>query len=239
MSNQVDPLLFWLEQEPVNSDADIYLPADTPNDYGLSKYNYQLDKRRHMKRHRAIARLRAYELEMITNKRKSQPPDDSQIPIPPFAKLETIKGVDFLNGHVKEIIEILKLAKKRHMDDQILVQETVDSVSNIHFEERDHNHARLLQIQVKSNIMTAQLAKIFSEYHRTLRKWKSMKENSLGFGMTFIMRLEIRAVCRRQRQRHPRILQYKRLIPLHYRRGCPAETQEAFYRNSANLIKYK
>ncbi|KAI8640611.1 hypothetical protein BD408DRAFT_234454 [Parasitella parasitica] len=144
MSNQVDPLLFWLEQESVNSDADIYLPADTPNDYALSKYNYQLDKKKHMKRHRAIARLKAYELEMITNKRKSQPPDDPQISIPPFAKLETIGSDEFLNDHVKEIIEILALTGK---DGQRPVEESVNIASNVHLEERDHNYARSLQIQ--------------------------------------------------------------------------------------------
>lgn len=129
------------------SDADIYLSADTPLDYALNKYHYQLDKKRHMKRFRAIQRLKAYKFENIANRRKT-PSNDLHIPPRPFAELEVIKGDDFLNGHVNEIVEILQMAKNNHQASDKYGQIKGFPTSDIRLEERDHSYARLLQIKV-------------------------------------------------------------------------------------------
>lgn len=129
------------------SDADIYLPADTPLDYASNKYHYQLDKKRHMKRFRTIQRLKAYKFEKIANRRK-MPTNDPYIPPRPYAELEVIKGNDFLNGHVNEIVEILQMVQNNHQVNDKHDQINVFPASDIRLEERDHSYARLLQIKV-------------------------------------------------------------------------------------------
>jgi hypothetical protein len=136
-------IIIFIQNYELCSDADIYLPADTPLDYASNKYHYQLDKRRHMKRFRTLQRLKAYKFEKIANRRK-MPTNNSHIPPRPFTKLETIKGDNFLNGHVNEIVEILQMVQASDKYEQI----NVFPPSDIRLEERDHSCARLLQIKV-------------------------------------------------------------------------------------------
>lgn len=140
-------IIIFIQNYELCSDADIYLPADTPLDYASNKYHYQLDKRRHMKRFRTLQRLKAYKFEKIANRRK-MPTNNSHIPPRPFTKLETIKGDNFLNGHVSEIVEILQMAQNSHQASDKYEQINVFPTSDTRLEERDHSYARLLQIKV-------------------------------------------------------------------------------------------
>ncbi|CAO0802761.1 unnamed protein product [Mucor circinelloides] len=146
MAHQVDPLLFWLEQEPASSseDAVVFLPADTPTDNSLNRYNYQLGKKGHIRKFRTLDRLRAYEMDKIASRRKMPHANDSKPR--PLVKLEAIKGQEFLNNHKNEFMELFKMTEKYQKGDKV-VNKAVYPDSEIHLEEWDPNQARTLQMK--------------------------------------------------------------------------------------------
>ncbi|KAF1798916.1 hypothetical protein V8B55DRAFT_1521233 [Mucor lusitanicus] len=146
MSHQMDPLMFWLEQEPASSSEDtmVFLPADTPTDNTLNRYNYQLGKKGQLRKHRTLNRLRAYEMEKIAKRRRTPYARDARPR--PLVKLEVIKGDEFLNTHRKEFLELFRMTEKYQKGDQI-GNTAIYPDSEIQLEERDHSHARALQLK--------------------------------------------------------------------------------------------
>ncbi|KAK4516694.1 bifunctional uridylate/adenylate kinase [Mucor velutinosus] len=140
----MDPLIFWLEQEPtINSEDNlVFLPADTPTDNTLNKYNYQLSKKGHVRKHRTVNRLRAYEMEKIAMRRRTPHARDARSR--PLVKLEVIKGEEFLNTHKGELMELFKMTEKYQKGDKIVNTATYRD-SKLCLEEWDHSYARGLQ----------------------------------------------------------------------------------------------
>ncbi|CAO3627207.1 unnamed protein product [Mucor fragilis] len=146
MSYQIDPLLFWLEQEPAlqSKNTAIFLPADTPTDNTLNKYNYQLAKKAQIRKHRALNRLKAYELEKIALRRRMPNPKDAKPR--PLVKLEAIKGDEFLASNKKELMELFEMTKQHQQGDRF-VNTAIYPDSELHLEDRDHSFARALQLK--------------------------------------------------------------------------------------------
>ncbi|KAL9542843.1 hypothetical protein MBANPS3_008405 [Mucor bainieri] len=144
MSKPADPLMFWLEQEPATNsdDTTVFLPADTPTDNSSSRYNYQLSKRAQTRRQRVLCRLRAYEMEKITMRRRTPNARDARPR--PLVKLEVIKGEEFLNSHKDDFMELFKMTEKYQRGDNI-TKTAVYPDSELHLEERDPSHMKALQ----------------------------------------------------------------------------------------------
>lgn len=128
-----------------SEDTMVFLPADTPTDNTLNRYNYQLGKKGQLRKHRTLNRLRAYEMEKIAKRRRTPYARDARPR--PLVKLEVIKGDEFLNTHRKEFLELFRMTEKYQKGDQI-GNTAIYPDSEIQLEERDHSHARALQLKV-------------------------------------------------------------------------------------------
>ncbi|GAN00810.1 hypothetical protein MAM1_0002c00234 [Mucor ambiguus] len=163
MSKQADPLMFWLEQEPsINSeDTMVFLPADTPTDNTLNKYNYQLSKKGQTRKHRTLSRLRAYEMEKIAMQQRT--PHTRNGRTRPLVKLEVIKGEEFLKSHKHDFMELFQMTEKYQAGDRI-VNTAIYPDSEMHLEERDHSHAKVLHLKNTA---------VIEEYEKEFYKFRS------------------------------------------------------------------
>ncbi|KAI9487304.1 MAG: hypothetical protein EXX96DRAFT_72924 [Benjaminiella poitrasii] len=163
MSN-VESILFWLEQESVTSNADIYLPADTPTHKPPSKILYQIEKKNKLRKRRTVERLKAYCFENLEELRKnySKKIDVLKLPAHDVAirRAEPVQNDDYLIKLTSEMADLSNLVKNEEPTKQ-----TEDSEENTESNQERQRYKE--QIEAKYG---AKQKKLLDEYDYLLDK---------------------------------------------------------------------
>jgi hypothetical protein len=111
-SLNIEPTKIYLNSS--NSNADIYLPPDTPTQ--SARVLPQIRKNKRIKRIRTLERLKAYTFEKFEDIRKEQARclDPARLPPPtiPYGVIEFIEGEEFLVDDTNDIVDLLELAHR-------------------------------------------------------------------------------------------------------------------------------
>ncbi|KAI7900490.1 uncharacterized protein BX663DRAFT_554089 [Cokeromyces recurvatus] len=165
MSN-VDPILFWLEQESVTSNADIYLPADTPTYKPPSRILYQIEKKAKLRKRRTIERLKAYCFENLEELRRNYSKRIDVLKLPSreitIRRAELVQNDDYLKRIGSEMTDLSNVSRNGNLNEQIK-----DSLENKDSEENIEKQKYKEQIEI--NYSTKQ-KKLLDEYDHLLEK---------------------------------------------------------------------
>lgn len=104
-------ILFWLEQEPVECDADIYMPPDTPIQHQISKITYQIKKKQDLKKQRTIERLKTYHFDQLEQLRERYAKSVIPSKLPKSDQkhyLEVTPPETFLSEKLPDIVKLLE-----------------------------------------------------------------------------------------------------------------------------------
>ncbi|KAI8364070.1 hypothetical protein BD560DRAFT_175047 [Blakeslea trispora] len=108
-------LLFWIEQEPVESEAEVFLPADTPVHRPSPKVSHQIQKIKQKRLLRESKRLKTAYYERLKDRKRERASkvEKSKLPTVISApnKVDFMTGNDFISQNEKQIVELLELAR--------------------------------------------------------------------------------------------------------------------------------
>ncbi|KAI8097814.1 uncharacterized protein B0P05DRAFT_459400, partial [Gilbertella persicaria] len=108
-------LLFWIDQEPVESEVEIYLPADTPIQRPSAKVLHQMQKARQIKHNRETRRLKTVYYERLKAIKRDLAKGVQRHLLPKFpstpSKIDILSGTEFINQNQKQIVELLNFAR--------------------------------------------------------------------------------------------------------------------------------
>ncbi|KAI8378279.1 hypothetical protein EDC96DRAFT_494145 [Choanephora cucurbitarum] len=113
--SEISSFLFWIEQEPVESEKELFLPPDTPVHRPSTKVLHQIQKIKQKRLVREAKRLKTAYYECLKARRRERAAhiDKSRLPTVTSTpnKIDFVSGTDFINRNEKQIVELLELAR--------------------------------------------------------------------------------------------------------------------------------